>query len=76
MSASFEEFDPDNCPQEVLNYLADHIENYLLVFRKTMIIPKELMSEYGDDIHEAIRRTDKLIKKLRKGDAPLNLDGE
>ena len=70
----FEKFDPNNCSQEQLNYLADHIENYLTVLTKTMIIPEEVEEEHGKDIAEGIRRARKLIKKLRKGDVPLNLD--
>ncbi len=70
----FEQFNPDDCSQEQLNYLADSIENYLTVLTKTMVIPDELMNEYGKVIEESIKRTKKLIKRLRNGDMPLNKD--
>lgn len=72
----FEEFDPDNYSQEQLNYLADHIENFLKIRIKTMILPKDVELEHGKEITESIKRTKKLIKELRKGNAPIDFDSE
>lgn len=72
----FEEFDPDNYSQEQLNYLADHIENFLKIRIKTMILPKDVEMEHGKEITESIKRTKKLIKELRKGNAPIDFDSE
>lgn len=70
----YEEFNPDDCSQDQLNYLADHLENYLTVLTRTMIIPEEIMDDYGKQIDESIKRSRKLIKELRKGDAPINTE--
>ena len=72
----FEEFNPDNYSQEQLNYLADHIENFLKIRIKTMILPKDVEMEHGKEITESIKRTKKLIKELRKGNAPIDFDSE
>lgn len=63
----YEEFDPDDCSQEQMNYLADHIENWLLVWKKIMIIPDELLDECEDYVNESERRARFMINKLRKG---------
>ena len=62
--------------QEQLNYLADHIENFLKIRIKTMILPKDVEMEHGKEITESIKRTKKLIKELRKGNAPIDFDSE
>lgn len=72
----FEEFDPDNYSQEQLNYLADHIENFLKIRVKTMIIPKDVEKDHGKEITESIKRTRRLIKELRKGNAPIDFDSD
>lgn len=74
MASRYEEFNPDDCSQEQLNYLADHLENYLTVLTRSMIVPDEIVEEYGKQINESIRRTRKLIKELRKGNAPINTE--
>lgn len=61
-------FDPDNIKIEDMEFLADHIEGYLNLFKEAMIIPDELYDKYNDRIKESIKRTEQLIKKLRKGD--------
>ena len=61
-------FDPDNIKKEDMELLADHIEEYLNLFREVMVIPDELYEKYKDRIKESIKRTEQLIKKLRKGD--------
>lgn len=63
----YEEFDPDDCSQEQMNYLADHIENWLTVWKKIMIIPDELLDECEDFVNESERRARSMIHKLRKG---------
>jgi flagellar biosynthesis/type III secretory pathway chaperone len=62
------EFDPDNIKKSDMNRLADVIEEYIDALQSVMIIPDELLDSAEDNIHESIKRTQKLIKKLRKGD--------
>lgn len=61
-------FNPDMVSKEDMEKLADHIEEYLDLLKEVMIIPDEIYHEYGDKIKEGIKRTERLIKKLRKGD--------
>ena len=61
-------FDPDNISKEDMNRLADAIENYINLLEEIMIIPEEIIDECGDDVEEGIKRSKKLIKKLRNGD--------
>lgn len=61
-------FDPNNVDKKEMIKLADHIEEYLDLFKEVMIIPDEIYREHGDKIKESIKRTEQLIKKLRKGD--------
>ena len=61
-------FDPNNITKENMQYLADHIENHVNYFESIMIIPDEIRDECEKHINEGIKRTKKLIKKLRKGD--------
>lgn len=65
---SVDDFDPNDIRQEQMEFLADHIEEYLELLEEVMIIPDEIMDDHGDEIEEGIKRTKKLIKKLRKGD--------
>lgn len=41
-----------------------------------MILPKDVEMEHGKEITESIKRTKKLIKELRKGNAPIDFDSE
>lgn len=61
-------FDPENVSKEDMKNLANHIEEYVDELESLMIIPDEIMDEYGDQIKEGIKRTRKLIAKLKKGD--------
>lgn len=47
--------------------LANYIEEYLELFLEVMVIPDEIIDECKGDFDEAIMRTRKLIKKLKKG---------
>lgn len=67
-------FDPENCSRAQMKYLADTLDQWLTLLVRTMIIPDEVMKEYGDDIEEGKRRVSKLIKKLRKGDRSVFVD--
>ena len=69
-------FDPDNISKEDMNRLADSIEDYLNFLQEIMVIPKEIIDEHGDDIHEGIKRSKKLIKKLRNGDKSVFKDSD
>ena len=68
-----DEFDPRHIRQSDMNKLADAIEEYLNVFRRVIIIPDDLKKD-EEKIKEGIRRTEKLIKKLRKGDTSVFKD--
>jgi hypothetical protein len=59
-------FDPDNVTKEDMKNLAKHIEEYVDELESLMIIPDEILDEYGDQIKEGIKRAKKLIAKLRK----------
>lgn len=67
-SYSSDTFDPNHCTKEEMKFLADHIDAYLELLKNVMIIPDEIFKEHGKDIQEGIKRTEKLISKLRKGD--------
>ena len=41
-----------------------------------MIIPEEIIDECGDDVEEGIKRSKKLIKKLRNGDKSVFKDSD
>lgn len=68
MSMYGDQFDPDNISKTDMNLLADHIEGYLDLLKEVMIIPDELYDKHHKRINESIKRTQQLIKKLRKGD--------
>ena len=61
-------FDISNVTKDDMKDLAQQISQYLRELERSMIIPDEIMEEYGKEIEEGIRRTKKLIKKLRDGD--------
>lgn len=65
---SIDEFDPRDIRREDMEFLAQHIQEYLELLEEVMIIPDEIMDEHGDEIKEGIKRTKKLIEKLKKGD--------
>lgn len=60
------DFDPNDIRKKDMIHLAEHIENYLEVFESVMVIPKDVYK--AKDVKEAIERTKRLCKKLRKGD--------
>lgn len=76
MAGYIQTFDPDNITKEHMEYLADHIENYIDELNNTMIIPNDIASEHKDQIEEAIKRCRLLIKKLRKGDTSVFKDDD
>lgn len=61
-------FDISNVTKDDMKDLAQQISQYLRELERSMIIPDEIMEEYGKEIEEGIKRTRKLIKKLRDGD--------
>lgn len=69
-------FDPDDVRKEDLNLFADHLEEYINLLEEVMIIPDEIMEKSGDKIKEGIKRTKKLINKLRKGDISVFKDAD
>lgn len=64
----YDTFHIDNVTKEDMKNLAQQISQYLNELERSMIIPEELMDEYGNEIKEGIKRTKKLIKKLKDGD--------
>lgn len=63
-----ETFDISDIKKSDMNKLADAIEEYLEVLLEVMIIPDEILETHGDKINEGIKRSKKLVKRLRKGD--------
>lgn len=63
-----EQFDPDNITKQDMADLADAIQEYKETLVSIMVIPDEIADKCSDTIKESMRRVDKLIKKLRKGD--------
>lgn len=67
-------FDPDDIRIEDMKLMAEHLAAYLGLLQEVMIIPDEIMDEHGKTINEGIKRTQKLINKLRKGDTSVFKD--
>lgn len=65
---SKERFDPHDIRQSDMNKLAEAIEEYLQVLNEVMVIPDEIKEDCEEQIKEGKKRTEKLIRKLRKGD--------
>lgn len=61
-------FDPESVSKEDMKKLAEHIEEYIEQLKSVMIIPDDVAAEHGDEIEEGLKRTKKLISKLKKGD--------
>lgn len=60
-------FDPSDITQDEMDFIADHIENFINNLEEIMIIPDDIKRDCEDEIEEGIERSKKLIKKLRKG---------
>lgn len=71
-----ESFDPDDIRKEDMKQLADAIEEYRDSLMSVMVIPDDILEDCKDKFKEALRRTDKLIKKLRKGDKSIFKDAD
>lgn len=69
-------FDPENISKADMNKLADHIEEYINTLKSVMIIPRDLMEDHSKRIKRALEVSEKLIKKLRKGDTSVFKDAE
>ena len=54
--------------------LAEAIESYIDEFESVMIVPDELMKECSKNFEEGLKRSKKLIKKLKKGDTEVFKD--
>ncbi|MCM1439567.1 MAG: hypothetical protein NC131_10265 [Roseburia sp.] len=63
-----DQFDPEDITKQDMTDLADAIQEYKEILMSVMVIPDEIADKCRDTIKESMRRTDKLIKKLRKGD--------
>lgn len=61
-------FDPDNVKQSDMNKLADAIEEYKDSLMTVMVIPDEVIKKDRKRLKNGFEVTEKLIKKLRKGD--------
>lgn len=64
----YDTFDPENVSKDDMKKLAEHIEEYIEQLESVMIIPDDIADEYGKQIEEGLKRTKKLISKLKKGD--------
>lgn len=71
-----QEFDPDNIKREDMKKLANAIEDYISELESVMIIPDEILDNCEDKIREGIKRSRKLIKKLRNGDKDIFKDSD
>ena len=71
-----ESFSPDTISNEDMRRLADHIETFIDTLEEVMIIPEDIMKEYGERINNGIDVSRKLIQKLRKGDRSVFKDEE
>ena len=71
-----QEFDPDNIKREDMKKLANAIEDYISELESIMIIPDEILDSCEDKIREGIKRSRKLIKKLRNGDKDIFKDSD
>ena len=69
-------FDPDNVTKEDMIRLAKSIESYIEQLEDVMIIPEEIMDEYGKQIEKGIERAKKLVSKLKKGDKSVFKDDD
>ena len=69
-------FDPENISKSDMNKLADHIEEYMDTLKEVMIIPQDMMDDHGKRINKALEVSEKLVKKLRKGDSSVFKDME
>ena len=61
-------FDPENVKQSDMNKLADAIEEYKDSLMTVMVIPDEVIKKDRKRLKNGFEVTEKLIKKLRKGD--------
>lgn len=59
-------FDIDDITRMDLKQLADHIEEYLVLLEKIMIIP-DAIRDKKYNLKKAIKVTKKLIRNLRRG---------
>jgi len=60
-------FDPENITKDDMKQLAEHINEYLDVLEEVMVIPEELIKD-EELIKAALKRSRKLVRKLREGD--------
>lgn len=67
-------FSPENVSKDDMIKLGEHIEEYVNELETIMIIPDEIIDEYGTQIKEGIKRAKKLINKLKKGDKSIFKD--
>lgn len=61
------EFDPSAITPTIAKRIAESLESYLKLLKDIRVTPPEVEKKYGKQIEEGDRRTEKLIKKLRKG---------
>lgn len=68
------EFDPDNITQAHMDKLATCLECYLDLIEHMTVMDDDLKKKVGDDMEEGIKRTKKLISKLRNGKTGVFID--
>lgn len=61
-------FDPSDIRKSDMNRLADSLEEYLTLLTEVMIFPEDIKKKCQHKMQAGIQTTEKLIKKLRKGD--------
>ena len=69
-------FDPEKASLKDMKDLADAIEEYINCFTEIMIFPDEMSKRDREEIEEALARSRKLVKKLRKGDVSVFKDSD
>ena len=69
-------FDPEKASPKEMKDLADAIEEYINCFTEIMIFPDERSKRDREEIEEALARSRKLVKKLRKGDVSVFKDSD
>ena len=69
-------FDPDNITNKDMSLLADAIDEFITLLTEVMIFPKDMKKSEREMLEEAIKRSKKLIKKLRNGDKGVFKDSD
>lgn len=76
MGKVFDKFDPDNITKESMKFLGEKFEEFIDELTAVMIIPDELSEKCHKEIKEGFKRSNELIKKLKKGDSSVFKDSD